>query len=87
MNFGEIIVPRQLSANGVTVHVTAAQQSFAVPVQERYCSPKCFTYGLKRAGNRQQERSRISPSVSPRNGSGDQLRWLLSSVTHVSIQE
>jgi hypothetical protein len=49
-NFGEIIVPRQLSANGVTVHVTAANQSFSVPVQERYCSIKCFNYGLKRAG-------------------------------------
>ncbi|CAF0923430.1 unnamed protein product [Adineta ricciae] len=49
-NFGEIFVPRQLSANGVTVHVTAASQSFAVPVQERYCSMKCFNYGLKRAG-------------------------------------
>ncbi|CAF1580998.1 unnamed protein product [Adineta steineri] len=49
-NFGEIIVPRQLSANGITVHVTAANQSFSVPVQERYCSIKCFNYGLKRAG-------------------------------------
>lgn len=49
-NFGEIIVPRQLSANGVTVHVTAASQSFSVPVQERYCTIKCFNYGLKRAG-------------------------------------
>ncbi len=49
-NFGEMIVPRQLSANGVTVHVTAANQSFSVPVQERYCSIKCFNYGLKRAG-------------------------------------
>jgi hypothetical protein len=45
-----MIVPRQLSANGVTVHVTAANQSFSVPVQERYCSIKCFNYGLKRAG-------------------------------------
>lgn len=50
LNFGELIVPKQLSANGVTVHVTAAQQSFAVPIQERYCSMKCFNYGLKRAG-------------------------------------
>lgn len=50
MNFGEIIVPRQMSAHGVTVHVTAANQSFAAPVQERYCSIKCFNYGLKRAG-------------------------------------
>jgi hypothetical protein len=52
-NFGELIVPRQLSANGVTVHVTAANQSFSVPVQERYCSIKCFNYGLKRAGMNQ----------------------------------
>ena len=50
MNYGEIVVPRQLSINGMTVHVTAASQSFAVPVQERYCSLKCFNYGLKRAG-------------------------------------
>ncbi|CAF1255359.1 unnamed protein product [Rotaria sordida] len=49
-NFGEIIVPKQLSAIGVTVHVTAANQSFSIPVQERYCSIKCFNYGLKRAG-------------------------------------
>jgi hypothetical protein len=51
LNYGEIIVPRQLSMHGITVHVTAANQSFAVPVQERYCSLKCFHYGLKRAGN------------------------------------
>lgn len=50
LSFGEMIAPRQLSANGVTVHVTAANQSFSVPVQERYCSKKCFNYGLKRAG-------------------------------------
>ncbi|CAF1184950.1 unnamed protein product [Rotaria magnacalcarata] len=50
IRFGEIIVPKQLSAIGVTVHVTAANQSFAVPVQERYCSIKCFNYGLRRAG-------------------------------------
>lgn len=49
LNYGEIIVPKQLSANGITVQVTAAQQSFAVPIQERYCSKKCFNYGLKRA--------------------------------------
>src|SRR5690349_14089261 len=49
-DFGEIITPKQLSANGVTVHVTAANQSFFVPVQDRYCSIKCFNYGLKRAG-------------------------------------
>jgi hypothetical protein len=53
LNYGELIVPRQLSANGVTVHVTAANQSFSVPVQERYCSIKCFNYGLKRAGMNQ----------------------------------
>ena len=52
-SFGEIIVPRQLSANGVTVHITAANQSFSVPVQERYCSMKCFSYGLKRTGMNQ----------------------------------
>lgn len=49
-NFGEIIVPKQLSTIGITVHVTASNQSFAIPVQERYCSIKCFNYGLKRAG-------------------------------------
>lgn len=49
-NFGEIIVPRHISIHGVTIHFTAASQSFLVPIQERYCSWKCFNYGLKRAG-------------------------------------